>query len=84
MLETQLIVSSSFERELVTKTCNQSKYRICMFGGVAESPLFAGIQQLLESLEQLTPNLPERKDDLQFVRNMLHTNEFHSLVTVSI
>lgn len=42
-----------------------------------------GIQQLLVSLEKLSPMLEGRDDDLQFLRDMLVSNEFHSLITVS-
>ena len=47
-------------------------------------PQYQGIQQLLASLENLTPMLKGRDDDLQFLRDMLQSNEFHSLMTVSL
>ena len=45
--------------------------------------LSTGIQQLLVSLDKLSPMLEGRDDDLQFLRDMLVSNEFHSLMTVS-
>ena len=42
----------------------------------------AGIQQLLLSLEKLSPKLEGREDDIQFLKDMLQTEEFHSVVRV--
>lgn len=41
-----------------------------------------GIQELLLSLEQLSPQLEGREEDLAFVRELIQTNEFHSLMKV--
>ena len=42
----------------------------------------AGIQQLLLSLEKLSPKLEGREDDIQFLKDMLQTEEFHSVMRV--
>ena len=44
----------------------------------------AGIQQLLKSLETLSPRLDGRQEDLQFLSSMLQSNEFHSLLKVRL
>ena len=44
--------------------------------------LFAGIEQLLHSLEKLGPQLKDRQGDLQFLHDMLNSNEFQSILTV--
>ena len=44
----------------------------------------AGIQQLLKSLETLSPRLDGRQEDLQFLSNMLQSDEFHSLLKVRL
>ena len=47
-------------------------------------PLHAGIEQLLQSLEQLENGyLQGKEEDLAFLRDMLKTPEFHSLLQVS-
>lgn len=52
--------------------------------GVADFPLHAGIEQLLLSLGQLEQGyLKGKKDDLAFLREMLTTPEFKSLIQVS-
>ena len=46
-------------------------------------PFFAGIELLLRSLEQLEHGcLKEKEDDLSFLRGMLKTTEFKSLLEV--
>ena len=40
------------------------------------------IQQLLSSLEKLSPRLQGREEDLSFLKKMLQSNEFHSLMKV--
>ena len=46
-------------------------------------PIFyAGIQQLLVSLEKLSPRLEGRQEDIQFLKDMLQTEEFHSIMRV--
>ena len=45
--------------------------------------VLAGIEQLLRSLEQLEQSgLKGKEDDLAFLRGMLNTNEFKSLLQV--
>lgn len=49
------------------------------------SPYFfpcAGIQNLLHSLQKLSPRLEGRTEDLQFLQNLVKSNEFHSLIQV--
>ena len=41
-----------------------------------------GIQELLASLEKLSPELEGREDDIQFLKDMLQTEEFHSVMRV--
>ena len=41
-----------------------------------------GIQQLLVSLEKLSPRLEGREEDIQFLKDMLQTEEFHSIMKV--
>lgn len=41
-----------------------------------------GIQQLLVSLEKLSPKLEGREDDIRFLKDMLQTEEFHSIMRV--
>lgn len=42
----------------------------------------AGIQQLLASLEKISPKLEGREDDIQFLKDMLEMEEFHSVMKV--
>ena len=44
----------------------------------------AGIQNLLNSLQTLSPRLEGREKDLQFLQDLVNSNEFHSLMQVYI
>ena len=43
----------------------------------------SGIEMLLDSLQKLSPQLEGREDDLLFLRNLVSSNEFHSLIQVA-
>ena len=53
-----------------------------MWAGLVVSS--SGIQSLLDSLEKLSPRLEGRKDDLEFLQNLVSSNEFHSLMQVDL